>query len=316
MSGSPSGSGFGSPERLDGADQVVAEEADGAAGEGRQALDRGAAGSAQVLGDGRVGVRRRRCGRCRRRRLAAPLREHPVAPAQHRARPDPDERVAADLALLGGLEQEAGRPLRLAGAQLEEGGDGRLAVVDEAGADGHDVALLGQLPGLLEARLEPQLAVQPRRPLSTSITARLGHLARGQQHAQVVEQVGGLLGDPLVGLLAAGAHRPPRPPPRPSRRSASGRRAASPCSCPRAARRRGCAACAPAPPAPRGRPARALAVAQLAVEAAPLARVAGGPGRLDQGDDRVAVAVEPQLRSCSTLPEVSPLRQISSRERL
>ena len=36
MSGSPIGSGLGSAERLDGAHQVVAEEADRAAGERRQ----------------------------------------------------------------------------------------------------------------------------------------------------------------------------------------------------------------------------------------------------------------------------------------
>src|SRR3954452_24073528 len=34
---------------------------------------------------------------------------------------------------------------------------------------------------------------------------RLRDIARDQQHAEVVEQVGGLFGDPLVGLLAPGA---------------------------------------------------------------------------------------------------------------
>ena len=159
--GQPERVGVGLAERLDRAHQVVAEEADRAAGEGRQALDRRQPVAVQVLGDGRVGIGRlvRASARRRRGRLAAPLGEDAVAPAQHRARAEADERVAADLALLGRLEQEAGRPLGLAGAQLEEGRDRRLAVVDEAGADRDDVALRGQLARLLEARLEPQLGL-------------------------------------------------------------------------------------------------------------------------------------------------------------
>ena len=109
MSGSPSGSGFGLAERLDGADQVVAEEADGAADEGRQALDRGRPEVGEAGGDGGVGVGRRLAAAgalAGGGLLPAPLREGAVAPAQDRARAQADERVAADLALLGRLEQE------------------------------------------------------------------------------------------------------------------------------------------------------------------------------------------------------------------
>ncbi len=142
--------GVGLAQRLDRADQVVAEEADRAAGEGRQVLDRSRLEAGEVLGDRRVGVGGVAIG-------AAGLREDAVAPAQHGAGAEAGEGVAADLALLGRLEQEAGRPLGLGGAQLQEGRDRRLAVVDEPGADRHDVALLGELARLLEARLELQL---------------------------------------------------------------------------------------------------------------------------------------------------------------
>ena len=149
-------------ERLDRADEVVAEEADGAACERRQVGDRGRLVAGEALGDGAVGVGRgldlgrRAAGE---RRVAGPFGELAVAPAQHRARAQADERVAADLALLGGLEQEAGSALGLAGAQFQEGGDGGLGVLDEAGADRHHVALAGQLAGLLERRLEAQLGL-------------------------------------------------------------------------------------------------------------------------------------------------------------
>ena len=200
--------GVGLAERLDRAHQVVAEEADGAAGEGRQVLDRGRLEGAEARGDGAVGVGRRLdCGRLGAGGgLAAPLRERAVAPAQDRAGAEADERVAADLALLGGLEQEAGRALGLAGAQLEEGRDRRLAVVDEAGPDRDDVALAGQLAGL--ARGSARAAAR-RGSAATAIEhlhhRRLRDVARDQQHAEVVEQVGRLFGDPLVGLLAGGA---------------------------------------------------------------------------------------------------------------
>ena len=108
--GKPERVGIGLAERLDGADQVVAEEADGAAGERRQPLDRGRAEARQVLGDRCVGIGRVP-GRIRLapvRRALAPLREHPIAPAQHRPRANPEKGVAPDLALLGRLQQEAG----------------------------------------------------------------------------------------------------------------------------------------------------------------------------------------------------------------
>src|SRR5262249_38705088 len=135
---------------LNGADQVVAEEADGAARERRQPLYRREAVGGEALGDGPVWV-----GGLAR---AAFLFAQPAfAPAQHRAGRDADERVAADLPLLGGLEQKAGRARRLPGPQLEEGGDRRLAVVDEARADRDDIAPLGEGAGLLQAWLEIQL---------------------------------------------------------------------------------------------------------------------------------------------------------------
>ncbi len=158
--GQPERVGVGLPERLHRADQVVAEEADGAAGERRQPLDRRRLAGGEARGDGGVGIGGRLAGDRRlagRRALAAPLREDALAPAQDRARPQPDERVAANLALLGGLEQEARCPLRLAAAQLQEGGDGRLAVVDEGGADRNHVALASELAGSLQGRLQPQL---------------------------------------------------------------------------------------------------------------------------------------------------------------
>jgi hypothetical protein len=55
-SGSPTASGLGSPQRrLDRADEVVAEEADRAAAEGRQVLERGLAVAADLLGRDPVG---------------------------------------------------------------------------------------------------------------------------------------------------------------------------------------------------------------------------------------------------------------------
>ena len=147
-------------QRLDRPHQVVAEEADGAADERRQPLDRGRPVGGEPLADRGVGVGRGVLAQRRRAgggTLAAPFRERALAPAQDRARAQADERVAADLALLGRLEQEAGRAGGLAGAQLEEGRDRGLAVVDDPRPHRHDVALAGQLARLLQARLEPQL---------------------------------------------------------------------------------------------------------------------------------------------------------------
>ena len=60
MSGSPTGSGFGVAERLDGAHEVVAEEPDRAAGERRQVGQRRLAVAGHVLLGDRVRDRRRR----------------------------------------------------------------------------------------------------------------------------------------------------------------------------------------------------------------------------------------------------------------
>ena len=119
-------------ERLDGAHAVVAEEADRAAGERRQAGDRRLAVALDLGGRERVGV--------------AAVGERPAHDA---ARPVADERPAPDaLALLGGLEQEGGP----GAAQLEERGDGRLAVLEVGLADRDEVvARLGERPDLVEA---------------------------------------------------------------------------------------------------------------------------------------------------------------------
>jgi hypothetical protein len=140
MSGQPDGSGFGSPERLDRAHAVVAEEADRAARERRQVGQRRLAVARDLRGRERVGV--------------APVRERP---AQDAARLVADERPAPDpLALLGRLEQEGGpRP-----PQLEEGGHRRLAVGDERLADRDEVVVAGELADLVERR--PDRAAQLR----------------------------------------------------------------------------------------------------------------------------------------------------------
>ena len=172
--GQPERVGVRLAERLDRPHQVVAEEADGAAGERRQALDRRrpvlAAGARRPRRRGRA---RARCGSAPPPAAASsPLHSESdaVAPAQQRPRAQADEGVAADLALLGGLEQEAGRPLGLAGAQLEEGRDRRLAVVDEARPHRHHVALAGQLARLARGSARAAARSQPLRAFSTSIT--------------------------------------------------------------------------------------------------------------------------------------------------
>ena len=78
-------------ERLDGSHEVVAEEADGAAGERRQALDRRRAGTAPgTRATARVGIGRSRSSRsprsAARRRHPSTRRALPVCPAQHRTR--------------------------------------------------------------------------------------------------------------------------------------------------------------------------------------------------------------------------------------
>ena len=147
-----------------------------------------------------------------------------------------------------------------------------------------------------QARRRAATLIGRDRPCARSAprARRRSQAARLEQHAEVVEQVGGLLAQPLVGLLAAGARRPPRPPPRPSRRSRSGPArkqlgGVAALGHARAAARR---ACARARAAPRAAPTPRLA--ERAVEAGALARVAGGAGRLDQRQQRVGVAVVAQ----------------------
>jgi hypothetical protein len=101
----------GARQPLDGAYAVVAEEAHGAAGE-RDRLLGGRLSEAPDLVR-RQGVRVAAVGQ---------------RPAHHLARLVADERPAPDaLPLLGGLEQEC----RAGAAELEEGGDRRLGVLDE-----------------------------------------------------------------------------------------------------------------------------------------------------------------------------------------
>ena len=136
----PDGVGVGVAERLDGAHEVVAEEADRAARERRRLGEGRLAEGADLGGGQRVGI-------------AAVAQR----PAHDLARAHADEAEAPDpLALLGGLEQEGG-VLRVAPAQLEEGADRRLEVVDEAVAQGDEVVLARQLAHLVERRLDGQL---------------------------------------------------------------------------------------------------------------------------------------------------------------
>ena len=113
-------------ERLDRAHEVVAEEADRAAGERRQLLRLGDREPAEDLGGRAVRVGDGAARRPRRRGLG----QRAVRPAQLEPRAEAEERVAAEPALLGRLEQERRPGEGL--AQLQEGRDRRLAVVDEA----------------------------------------------------------------------------------------------------------------------------------------------------------------------------------------
>ena len=121
----------GLAERLDRADEVVGEHADGAAGERRQVGQRRRAEPAQ-LG---LGQRVRVTGIAER-------------PAQHVPGTEADERVAPDPALVGRLEQER----RSVVAQLQERRHRRLAVVDERLADRNQVVRPRQRAHLLERR--------------------------------------------------------------------------------------------------------------------------------------------------------------------
>ena len=130
----------------------------------------------------------------------------------------------------------------------------------------------------------------------------------------MVEDVGGLLGDALVGLLARGA------------RDLLGllvdlladqRRVVEQLDgvgALRALARRARAACARAPAAPRAAPAARSSPRE---EAGALAGVAGRAGRLDEREQRVAVAVVAQRAHASgCCPRVAPLCHSSPRERL
>ena len=147
--------GVGRAQRgLDRAHQVVAEEADRAAGERRQLLGLGDLVAAEVLGDRAVGVGD----------LGGPgrlvvwagaalvLAQDPVAPAQDRPRAEAEEGEAAEAALLGGLEQEGGA----VASQLEKGADRRLGVVHEGEADRDHVEVLRELAGAIEVGFEPR----------------------------------------------------------------------------------------------------------------------------------------------------------------
>ncbi len=133
--------GVGLPHAgLDGAHQVVAEQAHGAAGERRQPVDRGERQAAQLLLHHRVGIA-----------LVAAL------PADHRAGAEAEERPAAEpLTLLGRLQQER----RALAAELEVGRHRRLAVGDEGVAQRDQVALAGQLPRLLEGGAELEIRMR------------------------------------------------------------------------------------------------------------------------------------------------------------
>ena len=246
--GQPEPVGVGLAQRLDRAHAVVAEEPHRAAREGRQAGQRRLALALHLGGGERVGV------------AAVGQR-----PAHDPARAVADERPAAHaLALLGRLQQER----RTGAAQLEEGRDRGLAVLEEGVAHRDEVVLRGERAHLLERRADAEPHVTCASDfgslgsLNAAATAT-EHLlgvgqrepAAAQQHGEVVEHVGGLLGHALVGLLARRARDllgllldlvPDL---------AAGRRAGAPCRSsparPRRARRR----CAPGPAAPRAGPA-------------------------------------------------------------
>ena len=96
-------------------------------------------------------------------------------------------------------------------AQLQERRDRRLAVVDERLVQRDQVVVRAPARGPAPARApvragRRRAAQRRRRPSSTrSASARVRSRA-AQQHGEVVEDVGGLLGDALIGLLAGGAH--------------------------------------------------------------------------------------------------------------
>ena len=130
-------------ERLCGAHEVVREHPDRAAGERRQVVQRRRLEAAELVRGERVRV--------------TVVAERP---AEHTARPEADERVAADAALVGRFEQE--RRSRL--AELQERGDRGLAVVDERLTDGDQVVTAGELARLLERWLQAAGGASGGRP--------------------------------------------------------------------------------------------------------------------------------------------------------
>ena len=174
-------------------------------------------------------------------------------------------------------------------AQLQERGDRRLAVLEERVADRHEVVLGRERAHLVERRAhaEAQLATQPATATQHLLGVGEREAAAAQQHGEVVEHVGGLLGHPLVGLLARRARHllglladllaDERRVGEQLRRVGARRRRL---------RARGDRALE------RGqRLVRRLRLELAAVEARALAGVARRPGGLDQREQRVAVAV-------------------------
>ena len=169
MSGRPERVGVRRAEGLDGPNEVVAEEADGAA------VERGQ-------------VRRTAptAGARRRDRAASPYGS-PSSPSAQRSgavRHEAEEGVAAQAALLGRLQEER-RPVEGL-AKLEERRDGRLGVVDEA-LDDRERCSRGSAAALIEHLQD----------------VRQRDVARAKEDGEVVEDVGGLFGDALVRFARA-----------------------------------------------------------------------------------------------------------------
>ena len=207
------------------------------------------------------------------------------APADDLLRTPADERPAADLLpLLGGLQQEGGpspRSFRKAETGVSQSSMKRVRDRDQ-------VVIALERPRLLERRRRPPGA-QRRRSLSTSSASLSVEPAAVEQHGEVVEHVGGLVGHALVGLLARGAG------------DLLGllldlladeRRVGEQLVRVRALARVGLAVASASAP---GRAAPRAAPRQVAgEEAGALPGVAGGAGGLDEGEHGVVVAVDAQ----------------------
>jgi hypothetical protein len=219
-----------------------------------------------------------------------------------------EERVAAEPpALLGRLEQEAGPPSR----SFRKAETGVSVSSTNVATTRNDVPGPGKLAGLLECRDAALTLGQPsrRRAFSTWRRASMPEAAKGERDLEVVEQVGA----------------PPR------RRASSDSRAARATSlgllphlAPTSAGSSSSRPCRSRPGArPDGldRPLEAGSASWATwlrrsiggpEEAGPLTGVAGGPGRLDEGEDGVRVAVVAELADPLDVPEVAPLCQSSS----